>query len=142
MAILAINRHFCHFRQIRHFCHNRHFQNGPFAISFEFLFTIFRFWQLIAVSSIFAKNAIFAHFSGKEGGGEGHGLDLSGKFLGANFSETSISFGYFKNYFRVIHYCKLSAFWSEVKNIQQSWKSAVYQYLFPLKPFKLILLWI
>ena len=44
---MAIN---CHFRQ------NHHFQKGPFAISFEFLFTIWQFWRLIA---IFAKIATF-----------------------------------------------------------------------------------
>ena len=60
LAILAIKRHFCHFRQIRHFRQNRHFPKGPFAISFEFLFTVWRFWQLIA---IFAKYAIFAEIA-------------------------------------------------------------------------------
>ena len=33
---------------------------GPFAISFEFLFTVWRFWRLSAISAIFAKYAIFA----------------------------------------------------------------------------------
>ena len=47
--ILAIKRQFCHFRQ------NRHFPKVPFAISFEFLFTVWRFWRLIANSAIFAK---------------------------------------------------------------------------------------
>ena len=41
----------------RHFCQNRHFPKGPFAISFEFLFIV---WRLIAISAIFAKYAIFA----------------------------------------------------------------------------------
>ena len=59
LAILAINCHFCHFRQICHFRWNRHFAKGPFAISFEFLFIVWRFWRLIAISAIFAKYAIF-----------------------------------------------------------------------------------
>ena len=57
LAILAINPHF---PQIRRFRQNRHFPKGPFAISFEFLFTVWRFRRLIAVSAIFAKYAIFA----------------------------------------------------------------------------------
>ena len=57
LAILAVNRHFCNFRQIRHFRQSRHFQKGPFAMWFEFLFTI---WWLIAISAIVAKYAIFA----------------------------------------------------------------------------------
>ena len=40
LAILAFNRHFCHFRQ------NRHFPKGHFVNSFEFLFTVWRFWRL------------------------------------------------------------------------------------------------
>ena len=40
LAILAFNRHFCHFRQ------NRHFPKGHFANSFEFVFTVWRFWRL------------------------------------------------------------------------------------------------
>ena len=40
LAILAFNRHFCHF------CQNRHFPKGHFANSFEFLFTVWRFWRL------------------------------------------------------------------------------------------------
>ena len=48
---LAIARYFCHFRQ------NRHFQKGPFAISFGTLLTI---WRLFAISAIFAKYAILA----------------------------------------------------------------------------------
>ena len=43
LAILAINRHFCNFRQIRHSRQNRHFPKGPFSISFECLFTIGHF---------------------------------------------------------------------------------------------------
>ena len=58
--ILAIKRQFCHFRQIRHFRQNRHFPKGPFAISFEFLFTV---WRLSAISAIFAKYAIFAEIA-------------------------------------------------------------------------------
>ena len=61
--ISAINRHFRHFCQIRHFRQNRHFAKGPFAISFEFLFTVWRFWRLIAISAIFAKYAIFAEIA-------------------------------------------------------------------------------
>ena len=36
LTILAINRHFWHYRQIRLFRQNCHFPKGPFAISFEF----------------------------------------------------------------------------------------------------------
>ena len=50
---LAINRHFCRFRQ------NRHFPKGPFANSFEFLFTVWRFWRLIAISVSYTKYSIF-----------------------------------------------------------------------------------
>ena len=57
---LATKRHFCHFRQIRNFRRNRHFAKGPFAFSFQFLFTVWRFWRLSAISAIFAKYAIFA----------------------------------------------------------------------------------
>ena len=53
VTILAINRQFCHFRQ------NHHFTKGPFAISFELLFTVLRFWRLSANSAIFAKIATF-----------------------------------------------------------------------------------
>ena len=60
---MAINRHFCHFRQIHHFCRNRHFAKGPFAISFEFLLTVWRFWRLSAISAIFVKYAIFAEIA-------------------------------------------------------------------------------
>ena len=42
---------------------NRHFPKGPFAISFQFLFILWRFWRLIAVSAIFAKFAIFARIA-------------------------------------------------------------------------------
>ena len=56
-AILAINCHFCHFRR------NRHFPKGPFAISFEFLFTVWWFWRLITISAIFAKYAIFTEIA-------------------------------------------------------------------------------
>ena len=63
LAILAINRHFCLFRQIRHFRRNRHFPKGPFAISFEFLFTVWRFWRLSTISAIFVKYAIFANIA-------------------------------------------------------------------------------
>ena len=59
LLILAIKRQFCHFRQIRHFRQNRHFPKGPFAISFEFLFIVWRFWRLIAISAIFAEIATF-----------------------------------------------------------------------------------
>ena len=45
LAILAFNRHF---HQIRHFRQNLHFPKGPFANSFEFLFTVWRFWRLRA----------------------------------------------------------------------------------------------
>ena len=58
--ISAINRHFRHFCQIRHFRQYHHFPKGPFAIVFEFLFTVWRVWRLIAISAIFAKYAIFA----------------------------------------------------------------------------------
>ena len=40
----------------RHFRQNRHFPKGPFAISFAFLFIIWRFRRLIA---IFANIATF-----------------------------------------------------------------------------------
>ena len=66
LAILAINCHFCHFRQIRHFRQNRHFAKGPFAISFEFLFIVWRFWRLIAISAIFANACISGHISGTQ----------------------------------------------------------------------------
>ena len=63
LAILAINCHFCHFRQIRHFHQNRHFPKGSFAISFEFLFTVWRFWRLSTISAIFANACISGHIS-------------------------------------------------------------------------------
>ena len=63
LSISAINRHFRHFRQIRHFRQYRHFPKGPFAIVFEFLFTVWRVWRLIAISAIFAKYAIFAEIA-------------------------------------------------------------------------------
>ena len=44
----------------RHFRQNRHFPKGPFAISFAFLFIIWRFRRLIAIS---AKYAIFANIA-------------------------------------------------------------------------------
>ena len=47
----------------RHFRQNRHFPKGPFAISFAFLFIIWRFRRLIAISAIFAKYAIFANIA-------------------------------------------------------------------------------
>ena len=47
----------------RHFRQNRHFPKGPFAISFEFLFIVWRFWRLIAISAIFAKYATFAEIA-------------------------------------------------------------------------------
>ena len=50
LAISAIKRHFCHF------CQNRHFPTGPFAISFEFMFTV---WRLSAISAIFAEIVTF-----------------------------------------------------------------------------------
>ena len=59
LAISAINRHFRHFCQIRHFRQYRHFPKGPFAIVFEFLFTVWRVWRLIAISGIFAEIATF-----------------------------------------------------------------------------------
>ena len=59
LAILAVKRQFCHFHQICHFHQNRHFSKGPFAISFVFLFTVWRFWRLIANSTIFANIATF-----------------------------------------------------------------------------------
>ena len=63
LAILAISRQFCHFRQIRHFRQNRFFPKGSFAISFEFLFTVWRFWQLSTISAIFANASISGHIS-------------------------------------------------------------------------------
>ena len=50
---MAIVRHFWHFRQ------NRHFQKGPFAISFDILLII---WRLFTTFAIFAKNAIITSF--------------------------------------------------------------------------------
>ena len=47
----------------RHFRQNRHFPKDPFPISFEFLFTVWRFWRLSAISAIFAKYAIFAEIA-------------------------------------------------------------------------------
>ena len=47
----------------RHLRQNRHFPKGPFAISFEFLFTVWQFWRLNAISAIFAKYAIFAEIA-------------------------------------------------------------------------------
>ena len=47
----------------RHFRQNRHFPKGPFGISFAFLFIIWRFWRLIAISAIFTKYAIFANIA-------------------------------------------------------------------------------
>ena len=41
----------------RHFRQNPHFPKGPFAISFEFLFTVWRFWRLIAISAILPMRA-------------------------------------------------------------------------------------
>ena len=43
----------------RHLRQNHHFPKGPFAISFEFLFTVWRFWRLSAISAIFAIIATF-----------------------------------------------------------------------------------
>ena len=63
LAILTINCHFRRFRQIRHFCQYSHFPKGPFAIVFEFLFTVFRVWRLIAVSAIFAEIAVLQRAS-------------------------------------------------------------------------------
>ena len=37
---------------------NCYFKKGPFAISIEFLFTVWRFWRLIAISAIFANACI------------------------------------------------------------------------------------
>ena len=56
-------RHFGHFCQIRHFNQNRHFPKGPFAISFEFLCTVWRFGRLIAISAVFANACISGHTS-------------------------------------------------------------------------------
>ena len=42
---------------------SRHFAKGPFAISFEFLFIVWRFWRLIAISAIFANACISGHIS-------------------------------------------------------------------------------
>ena len=53
-------RHFWHFCQIRHLRQNRHFPKGPFAIAFEFLFTV---WRLIAISAVFANACISGHIS-------------------------------------------------------------------------------
>ena len=47
----------------RHFRQNPHFPKGPFAISFEFLFTVWRFWRLSAISAIFVKYVIFANIA-------------------------------------------------------------------------------
>ena len=49
--------------EIRHFRQNRQFPKGPFAISFEFLSTVWRFWGLIAISAIFANACISGHIS-------------------------------------------------------------------------------
>ena len=57
LVISAINRHFRHFRQYRHF------PKGPFAIVFEFLFTVWHVWRLIGISAIFAKYAVFAEIA-------------------------------------------------------------------------------
>ena len=48
---------------MHHFRRNRHFPKGPFAISFEFLFVVWRFWRLIAISAIFANACISGHIS-------------------------------------------------------------------------------
>ena len=63
LAISAINCHFCHFSQICHFRQYRHFPQGPFAIVFEFLLTVLRFWRLSAISAIFVKYANFANIA-------------------------------------------------------------------------------
>ena len=42
---------------------NRHFKKGPFAISIEFLFSVWRFWRLIAISAIFSNACISGHTS-------------------------------------------------------------------------------
>ena len=47
----------------RHFRQNPHFPKGPFAISFEFLFTVWRFWRLIAISAVFDNACISGHIS-------------------------------------------------------------------------------
>ena len=44
---------------------NRHLAKGPFAISFEFLFIVWRFWRLSAISAIFANACISGHISKK-----------------------------------------------------------------------------
>ena len=53
------------FGEIHHFRQNRQFPKGPFAISFEFLSTVWRFWGLIAISAIFANACISGHKSGQ-----------------------------------------------------------------------------
>ena len=42
---------------------NRHFKKGPFAISIEFLFSVWRFWRLTAISAIFSNACISGHTS-------------------------------------------------------------------------------
>ena len=42
---------------------NRLFKKGPFAISIEFLFSVWRFWRLIAISAIFSNACISGHTS-------------------------------------------------------------------------------
>ena len=54
------NRHACNGENFRQ---NSHFPKGPFAISFEFLFIVWRFWRLIAISAIFANACISGHIS-------------------------------------------------------------------------------
>ena len=46
----------------RHFRQNRHFPKGPFAISFAFLFIIWRFRRLIAISAIFRQIRHFRQY--------------------------------------------------------------------------------
>ena len=58
-----------------HFRQNRHFPKGPFAISFEFLFTVWRFWQLGAIFAIFANACISGHISDGHSVNDGIGKD-------------------------------------------------------------------
>ena len=60
MMLTATDFHFVSF----HFRQNRHFAKGPFAISFEFLFIV---WRLIAISAIFANACISGHISNFSG---------------------------------------------------------------------------
>ena len=51
-------------KNVSHYCFMRwDFPKGPFAISFEFLFIVWQFWRLIAISAIFANACISGHIS-------------------------------------------------------------------------------